>query len=369
MIAVGDDGMPEQHEQYVVPYGAKRIAVFLPNWIGDVVMATPALRALRERNAGDVLIGIQRPYVAEVLAGSDLLDQTWFYDPTASDSSLGTLNLIRRLRAANPDLAVLMPNSLRSALIARIGGAAERIGYVRREPRGWLLTRRLEPPRIAGKLVPYSTVDYYLGLAAAAGCPPAPPRLELATTVDDEAAADAAWEELGLTQGAPVVALNSSGAFGAAKLWPTEYFAELAARVAGKLGMDVLVLCGPAERERAGDIVRLSAHPRVTSLADQTLSLGLVKACVRRSRLLVTTDSGPRFFATAFGVPAIVLHGPTDPAWSDTHAETDRILRIDVDCGPCHQRECPEGHHRCMRGISVERVFAEVGAVLENVES
>jgi heptosyltransferase-2 len=107
-------------------------------------------------------------------------------------------------------------------------------------------------------------------------------------------------------------------------------------------------------------IEKLAGHERVRSLAGQELPLGLTKACLKRSRLLITTDSGPRHIAAALGRPLITLFGPTHPAWSDTHYDRDTPLQLAVDCGPCQQRECPLGHHRCMRELSVDLVWAEV---------
>lgn len=121
-----------------------------------------------------------------------------------------------------------------------------------------------------------------------------------------------------------------------------------------------MVICGPAERDRAASIAQAAAHPRVVSLAAGPLSIGLSKACVRRSRLLVTTDSGPRHFAAAFNVPAVTIFGPTHVAWSENYHPGALHLQLQLDCVPCQQRTCPLGHHRCMRELSVDRVYAAV---------
>jgi heptosyltransferase-2 len=210
-------------------------------------------------------------------------------------------------------------------------------------------------------------VDYYLNLAYLLGCLRESPRLELATLAEDEQAADLAWQRLGLSPHEPVVALNTGGAFGVAKSWPTEHFAQLAARIAVEHGLHVVTLCGPSERQLAAEIASRANHPRVLSLAEQTLSIGLTKACVRRSRLLVTTDSGPRHFAAAFDVPVVTLFGPTHQAWSETYYPRATALQIPVDCGPCQQRVCPLGHHRCMRDLKVDQVYRAVERQLTNV--
>jgi heptosyltransferase-2 len=374
-----------------------KLGVFLPNWIGDVTMAGPTLRALRQHfGCQATLIGILRPYVADVLAGTGWLDEQWFYDPKSREPLLRGWALVRRMRRRKLDLAVLLTNSFRTAALAYLGGARQRIGYVR-YARGPLLThglpvemaaqssrhtpcavrfgpfrgrasealadvadgtRSVPPARFGSKQVPCPTVDYYLKLAYAAGCPPQSPRLELAITAEDEQAASLVWKRLGL--GPHVVVFNSSGAYGAAKLWPPEYFADLARRVADQLDHHVLVLCGPGERQIAAEIVRRAEHRRVVSLAEEPLGIGLSKACIRRGRLLVTTDSGPRHFAIAFNVPVVGLYGPTPPIWGANPTAREICLHQELDCFGCHRRACPLGHHRCMRDLSVDRVFRAV---------
>ncbi len=341
------------------------VAVFLPNWVGDAVMATPTLRALRSlAGVRGRLTAVLRPHIAEVLAGVGSLDEQILFDPHARDAELGSWSVVKQLRAASPDAIVLLTNSLRTGLIAWATGARERVGYARYY-RGLLLTTKLHPPRRGRRRIPTPAIDSYLQLAYALGGPAQTPRLDLTTLPSDEASADAAWEKLQLPPGEQVVVLNSSGAFGAAKLWPSEYFGELAKRIATRDKMSVLVVCGPDERETARAIVRYAGNPNVVSLADEPVSLGLTKACVRRSRLLVTTDSGPRFFGVAFGLPVITLFGPTFIDWTKSHYAGEICLQHDVPCGPCMHHVCPFAHHRCMRDLSVDRVYQAVGRQLQ----
>jgi heptosyltransferase-2 len=247
--------------------------------------------------------------------------------------------------------------------LAFASGAKRRVGYVR-YGRRWLLTDRLMPPNRDGRPIPHAMVDYYLGLAYCVGCPTESPRLELATSQLDERSADLVWDRLRLS-GTGVVAFNCSGAYGAAKLWPVDHFAELARRVAVQLDHNVLVLCGPSERQTAAEIVRQARHPRVVSLSEEPLSIGLSKACIRRSRLLVSTDSGPRHIAIAFGVPVVGLYGPTLPIWGANAAAREVALHTEIECLGCARRACPLGHHRCMQELSVDRVFGAVAAELQ----
>jgi heptosyltransferase-2 len=176
------------------------------------------------------------------------------------------------------------------------------------------------------------------------------------TTDSDEAAVERLWQCWALEEGSSVVALNPGAAFGSAKHWPTDSFAQLAQRLARELGAKVVVLCGPAERNMARQIVQQSRHPGIHSLAAEPLSLGLLKAFIRRADLLITTDSGPRHFAAALDRPVITLFGPTHIAWTETYHPKAIHLQQAVACGPCQRRVCPLDH-RCMRELSPEQVY------------
>ncbi len=346
------------------------LAVFLPNWIGDAVMATPALRALRTHFREACIIGVQKPYVAGVLEGGDWFDQVVL----AHDGSWlhGSVATAWKLRRFGIDLAVLLPNSFRSALVARLAGCRQRVGYAR-YGRARLLTAALEPEREpSGRLRISPVVDAYNRLAEHVGCPPPGHDLELFTTPADERAADRAWEITGLNEYPEVVCLNPGAAFGAAKHWPAGHFAELARALAERRSCGVLVLCGPAERALARQIAAGANHPAVHALADLAerggpgLSLGLTKACVRRADLLVTTDSGPRHFAHAFDRPVVTLFGPTHIGWTETYHPRAVHLQKPVPCGPCQRRVCPLDH-RCMTGLAPAEVLAAAEGLLQGI--
>jgi heptosyltransferase-2 len=338
-----------------------KLALFLPNWVGDLVMATPAVRAIRDHFPDAEITAILRPNLVEVLSGLRLTDRQLVHDPRGPEPQQRGLQFAQRLRREQFDTAVLFPNSWRSGWLAWVSGAGRRIGFDRNS-RGWMLTDALVPK---SKRVPNPVLEEYLRLAERLGCPVSSKNAELATTPHDELRLDRFWwRQPSVAQrygsGNSYVCLNSGGAFGAAKHWPAEYFAELARRIAWKLERRVLIACGPAERDLARRIAEEADHPAVVSLAEEDLSIGLTKAVVRRADLLVTTDSGPRHFAQPFGVPVITLFGPTHQAWSETNYSLATPLQIKVDCGPCQERVCPLQHHRCMRDLSVERVFRAV---------
>lgn len=343
-----------------------KIAIFLPNWIGDAVMATPALRAVRTEFPSAEIVAVTRPYVADVLAGLDLIDRVLLHNPRGSNQSQRGWSFIKQLRAERFDVALLLPNSLRSGWNAWLSGAKRRIGFSR-NGRGWMLTDAVKPqPRNQ----PHPAMGEYLRLAQQLGCDLLTHQMELATLPEDEHRLQQFWgmqsPEL---QQQDVICLNPGGAFGAAKHWPTESFGRLASRIAAELHKTVLVLCGPAERDEARSIVRHADHQLVTSLADVEPSIGLTKAAVKHAQLLVTTDSGPRHFAPPFDVPVVTLFGPTHIEWSETHYARAVHLQLPVDCGPCQQRVCPLKHHKCMRDLKPDAVFDAVANLLNTKQS
>jgi heptosyltransferase-2 len=338
------------------------LALFLPNWIGDVVMATPAIRALRNHFAQARLIAVCRPYTAGVVEGSRWFDAHLFLDRRGPWAQRWPA-VAWQLRRARIDMAVLFPNSFRSALVAWLGGCIQRIGFDR-SGRGWMLTDRLEAIRDAqGRFKPSPIIDDYNRLAETAGCSWPGYRMELFTTAKDECTADTLWQKFRLQPSDEVICLNPGAAFGAAKFWPTESFARLAQELVDTRAAKVLVLCGPAERDQARNIAKLAHRSQVFSLADEALSLGLTKAIIRRCSLLVTTDSGPRHFAAAFGRPVVSLFGPTFIAWTETYYDRAIHLQKEVPCGPCQLRVCPTDH-ACMKLLSPTEVLRGVQQLL-----
>lgn len=339
-----------------------KIAVFLPNWIGDVVMATPAIRALRGHFAGAEIIGVCKPYVADVVAGSPWFDRLAFLDSKGPRANRWP-SLSWNLRRESLDVAVLFPNSFRSGLVAWLASTRRIVGF-RRYGRGWMLTDSLDPVRDdMGRLKPSPIIDDYNRLAIAAGTPDPGHRMELYTTDKDEAAADDVDRVLGINRTRETICLNPGAAFGAAKHWPVESFATLAQEIVDRRGSQIVVLCGPTERAMARGIAKLAARPGVASLADSPLSLGLTKALIKRSSALVTTDSGPRHFAAAFDRPVVSLFGPTHIEWTDTFYSREIHLQKKVPCGPCQKRVCPTDH-RCMTTLEASEVFDALCDVL-----
>ena len=190
------------------------------------------------------MIGIIRPYVADVLAGTSWLDETITYD---RGSKRDLARLVRVLRARQLDTTVLFSNSLTTAIISRLSGAPRRIGHAM-HGRGWLLTGRPPSESRRGRRMPRSAVDHYLDVVGVLGCAATTRRPQLGVLQHESAAAAAIWQHFDWPDDQPVVVLNTGGAYGAAKTWPAEHFAELARRLIAARNVRVLFLCGPSER-------------------------------------------------------------------------------------------------------------------------
>jgi heptosyltransferase-2 len=179
------------------------------------------------------------------------------------------------------------------------------------------------------------------------------------------------------------VAVMVPGAnFGSSKCWSPERFAQVADRLMDRKGVfnaHVILATSPAEFPIAEAILAASAlcpggkgigrlHTTATLKGGEALSVGALKQIVKRSMLMVCNDTGPRHFAAAFGVPTVTLFGPTDPVWAETFSDKERIVRVEVLCGPCQLKRCPIDH-RCMEGITREMVMAAILDLLRTPEA
>ena len=345
------------------------IVVILPRWVGDLVMSTPLLRAVRGHfGDGARITGVLKPMFAELLEGTPWLDEMVFYDRRSKDPTRRFRAVARRLRADRADIALIVPNSLSTAALAFMGGASRRVGFAR-HGRRLLLTDPLIPARDGFRIRPGSTAEHAMDLAARIGVPRQPLAVELATTPADEALADDVLARLFPNHDptTPLIVCNNNGAFGPAKSWGADKFAMLGRWLVERVpGARVLVHCGPGDRDDARAIERQAGLPAVRSLADEgKLPFGLAKAVIRRADAVVTTDSGPRHIAAAFRRPTIVLHGSMDPRLSRSEEPRLVELRLDLPCSPCGRRTCPLGHHDCMRLLAVDDVGRSVLTLLQ----
>ncbi len=345
----------------------QRLLLVQPSWVGDAVMATPLLRAMRQLYPQAHISYLMRRYVKPVYTGMPWADQliTYRTGKTRQKQGKGMFDLAARLRTGKFDTAVLLPNSFKSALLCKMAGIDRVVGY-ERDGRGFLLTDKLLPVKDKGKFVPSPIVRYYLGLAQYLGSTSKDIRLELFVTEGEKRDAQALLIRCGLDGDihrpaavgqAPMIVLNPGAQYGAAKCWRAEYFAELADKFIDELGATVLISAAPRERTIVDSIKRYMRHVPI-DLSNQGLTLGTVKDVIRRCDLMVTNDTGPRHIAAAFDVPVVTIFGPTHPQWTEIYFERERKVQVSVFCGPCQKKVCPLDH-RCMTRITPNMVMEQ----------
>ncbi len=344
-----------------------RLLIVLPSWVGDAVMATPALRLLREGMPGAFLGGLARPGIDEVLAGTPFLDEVHV---ERASGVMGPKRVAATLRPRRYDAALLLTNSFSSALTTRLAFIPRRIGYAR-DGRSLLVTERLAAPRRAdGRWAPVSAVTYYWNAACAlvpgattAPWDALPPGcLTLAVRPEDERAADDVLARAGVPVGGRMAVLNPGGN-NPAKRWPPDRFSGLAAYLRDRHAMAILVSGSPGEADLA-DRIASGAGDGCHALPRHGLGLAALKAIVRRSALMVTTDTGPRHFAVAFNVPVVTLFGPTDRRWTTIPAPAgEEVVVADPTLPP---EEVADDHpDRCrVDRITLDRVRDAVDRLL-----
>jgi heptosyltransferase-2 len=332
-----------------------RVLVRATNWLGDAVMSLPAIRTIREVFPHAHLAVLARSSVADLYARERCIDRVIAYP------RMKGLNTRRQfaatLRTQRFDGAILLQNAFDAALIAWLADIPERIGYDR-DARGRLLTRAIAVPE-PGE-IPRHERFYYLELLRRAGLIERFPVSSEIRLDQLDAARDAGaigLKLLGMT--GTVVGVSPGAAYGNAKRWLPERFAESARQVAATLDAGVVVFGSAGERELCETVMQdlRRAGVQARNVAGET-SLGdfinLTSAC----RVFLTNDSGAMHVASAAGVPTLAVFGATDDVTTGPTGALARVVREHAECSPCLLRECPIDH-RCMTRVSADRVAAE----------
>lgn len=328
--------------------GVTHLIVRLPNWLGDTVMALPALRALRSGLDGRriTLVGPWAP----LLAGQGVADGCVAY-PRGARKRLDAARELRRLAG---DTVLLLPNSIESALAAWLWGARWIIGYAT-DGRGRLLSHALAPP------VPRRhQVDEYLGLLAPLGIDGADATPRWIPGGDAENQRLEALLPSGGVNARPRIGIHLGAAFGPSKIWPSELITTLC-RELGPRRLVPVLLGTPSEEAIANGIVAAAGGDLVSLVGRD--SPELLPGLLARLDVLVSMDTGVAHLAAAVGVPVVALFGPTDPALTAPRGADTSVIWKPPPCAPCFLPECPI-EHPCMRAIGVEEVLGAVEARL-----
>jgi heptosyltransferase-2 len=338
------------------------ILVRAVNWLGDAVMTTPALAALRAACPGSRITILAMPLVADLLRGHPDVDEVLVYDRDgAHRGPAGKLRMASALRARRFDAAVLLQNAFDAALLAFLARIPARAGYAT-DGRRMLLTRAVD---IAPGTMDSHEVEYYLALLAGLGVPrPAAPALRLAVSAEEREAMEARLRALGAEPGRTLLGINPGATYGSAKRWFPERFAAVADALAAEWDAAV-VLLGSAKEAPLSDEIEGAMSRRPVKLTGKT-TVREMMALIARCDFLVTNDSGPMHVAAALGTPLTAIFGPTE--WRRTSPYTDkaRLVRAEgVPCAPCKRREC-DREPLCMLGVTPGMVIeASIGLYRE----
>lgn len=318
-------------------------------------MSLPALRAIRARFPSAEITVAARPWVADLYRREPFAQRVIAYTPKPGTADLiSKWRFSRQLKQANCDTVLLLPNSFESAAVVWLARIPRRLGYAR-DGRGWLLTTAVKPPK-QGE-IPRFEAFYYLELLRRLGWIEALPS-QVSIRLDGAQQASEAGrtilESVGL--GDPVVGVSPGAAYGTAKRWLPERFAESAVTVARQIGASVALFGSAGERalcENVASIIR-SQNIILHNFAGKT-SLSTFIDTAAACRVFLTNDSGAMHVASALGVPTVAIFGATDHIATGPAGEHARVVREPVDCAPCLLRECPIDH-RCMTRIPAGRV-------------
>ena len=342
-----------------------RLLVRATNWVGDAIMALPALEAVRRRFADAHIAVLALPYVAQIYQGQGIADELIAYDRKGQHAGIrGRERLARTLKEKQFDRALLLQNAFDAAWVAWRAGIPERIGYDR-DGRGLLLTEAIPVPK-PGE-IPAHEKFYYLELVRRAGWLDALPDVEqIALRVDagDARSAEEKLCGLGARTGALRIAVGAGASYGSAKCWPADRFASALNQLQRERDADVLLFGTPSETEVSTAIQAGLIRPAL-DMTGRT-QIAELPALLSRCSAFLGNDSGAMHVAAAVGLPVVAVFGPTDPSGTAPVTTHCTIVQEKPYCSPCFLRRCPTDH-RCMTAVAPEIVSKELLRIVSEV--
>jgi heptosyltransferase-2 len=329
-----------------------KILVVGPSWVGDTVLMQPLLKLLHARHAGLAIDVLAPRWTFALLERIPEVRRAIESPFGHGELKLGERRRLGRALAADGyDQAIVLPTTFKSALVPYFAGIPSRTGYIG-ELRHWILTdaRKLDRERLP------QMAQRYAALGLPRGEPLKPPLPALGLRVD-EAQRRALLARLGLDRARPAAVLAPGAEYGPAKRWPARYFGELAQGLAAH-GCAVWLIGSQQDRQIGADIAQHSGGVSRNLCGDTTLAEAI--DVMASASLVVSNDSGLMHVAAALGKPLIALYGSSSPGFTPPLSPNARVLKLDLPCSPCFQRECPLGHFNCMMQLTPDRVIAAI---------
>jgi heptosyltransferase-2 len=337
----------------------KRILIKAVNWLGDIVMSLPAMRAVRRAFPEAHLAVIIKKELASFFDGEKWIDEVI---PYAVASGLGGLNdrrkIVGAIRSRHFDLAVLMPNSFESALWITAAGIPRRAGYAV-DARGAMLTHKAAPPPDAldGHQVRYwlAMIRETLGLEGFDA--------DLAIAADPKHVARMRqWLAAHRRRPeAPLIAIAPAAAYGPAKEWPAAKFAAVIDGLAEQIGAECILVGAPSERAKCEELAALTLAGAMVSAGET--SIGELIALLSISSGFVGNDSGCVHLAGALGIPTVAIFGSTNPMRTGPVKTHSAVIWHHLECSPCLARTCRFGHYNCLREIKPKEILESLAAL------
>jgi len=348
---------------------SKRILIRGVNWIGDAVLTLPAIQSIRRSFPDSHIALLVKPWVSGLFKENRDIDEIILYDDCHRGIS-GRIRLSRELRKKKFDTAILLQNAFDAALITWLAGIPKRIGY-KRDGRGLLLTDAVS---IKPEILEQHQVHYYLDLLNSAGIKTSvtEPYISISET-------ERTWARNHLSScfsdsTTPLIGINPGAAYGSAKRWLPERFAELIIKIFTEINGRVIIFGNESETEIANEIIteinRLKIKLKIENYRSRLLlmsgktDLRELASLISECDAFITNDSGPMHMASALLVPVIAIFGSTSPVKTGPFGHIHKIISADISCSPCMKRVCPEEHLKCMTEITAGEIFIALKEVL-----
>ncbi len=334
-----------------------KILIRATNWVGDAIMALPALRAVRSRFPDAEMTILARPYVAFIYKDQQVCDNMMFVDYKR--------DMVEEIRAQKFDTAVLLQNAFEAAWFAWRAGIPERIGYAR-DGRSLLLTKAVSVPK-PGE-IPAHEQYYYLELLRRIGWLDSLPNesfIKIHVPEEDRRRAADFLLSAGTKPDTLRVAIGAGASYGSAKCWPPDRFAELANRLQAQANADV-ILFGTSAEAAVSSAIAAGMRRSPIDLTGKT-AINDLPALLSQCHLFIGNDSGAMHVASAVGLPVVAVFGPTDPFGTAPMTPRCSIVQEKPYCSPCFLRRCPTDH-RCMTRVTPDAVEAAARHWISSME-
>lgn len=361
----------------------RRILIIKPRAIGDVILTTPFIRALKKNMPQAKIDFMIEPFAAPVIEGNPNINKIILMHRHKNPAKeLAAVRNMRKnelkkqnpfvrmieavlfhlkLRAGNYDLVFDLWGNMRTAIAAWLSGAPHRVGF---DFRGRKYFYSLAVKR---DITPKYNALFQMDLLKAAGIQDDGVRTEIFTSTEDEKFAESFFSDF--AGKAPFIGINALGSW-PAKRWPAEKFAETAGLfVRRKTGCRIFMIWGPGEKEHALKTVSLMGKAGEKAALIPETSIKQLAALIKRMDIVITNDGGPKHIAAAVGVPTVTVFGPTNYMnWGPQGDPLHGSLSAGVKCSPCEKLECPYGTMECMEKVSAEDVYSAADKILNEVE-